>query len=175
MEPESSRVTRRSLLGAGAGVPLTVVLLSACGEGSTTGQSGSGGYGAPASPEPSETSGAGDPTPSEEAASEEPATEEPTDASLAAVADIPVGGALVVQDGPGGRPVVLARPDRDRVIAFSAVCTHQGCTVRAEQSTIRCPCHGSTYDLTGANTGGPAPSPLPRVDVTVADGQVRPA
>lgn len=59
-------------------------------------------------------------------------------------------------------------------MAFSAVCTHQGCTVAADGAGLRCPCHGSTYDLTGANTAGPAPSPLPKVEVTVTDGQVRP-
>lgn len=59
-------------------------------------------------------------------------------------------------------------------MAFSAVCTHQGCTVAADGAGLRCPCHGSTYDLTGANTAGPAPSPLPKVEVTVTGGQVRP-
>lgn len=171
MEPHTSGVSRRTLLGAGAGVPLTAVLLAACGEGGATdGTGGAGGYGAPASPAST--------TPSESESESSPPAEEPSEPageSLAALADIPVGGALVVQDGPDGRPVVLARPRRDDVVAFSAVCTHQGCTVRADQGTIRCPCHGSTYDLTGANTGGPAPSPLPRFDVTVADGQVRQA
>lgn len=168
MEPDTSGVTRRTLLGAGAGVPLTAVLLAACGgdEPATTttpGASSTSPESAP--PEPGESP--------EPGASEQP--EEPAGESLAAVADIPVGGALVVQEGPGGKPVVLARPRDEEVVAFSAVCTHQGCTVQADQGAIRCPCHGSTYDLTGANTGGPAPSPLPAVKVTVADGQVRPA
>lgn len=175
MEPEPSGVSRRTLLSAGAGVPVTAVLLSACGESGGGPAGGAGGYGQPAprpsSAEPTTTDdGSEDPT---EATSEEPAA--PEGAALAAVDDIPVGGALVVQDGPGGKPVVLARPRRDTVVAFSAVCTHRGCTVQAEQSGLRCPCHGSTYDLTGANTGGPAPSPLPKVDVTVTDGQVRQA
>ena len=172
MEPEPSGVSRRTLLSAGAGVPITAVLLSACGESGGGPAGGAGGYGQPA-PRPSSA----EPTPTDdgptEATSEEPAA--PEGAALAAVDDIPVGGALVVQDGPGGKPVVLARPRRDTVVAFSAVCTHRGCTVAAEGAGLRCPCHGSTYDLTGANTGGPAPSPLPKVDVTVTDGQVRQA
>ncbi|HEX4977694.1 MAG TPA: Rieske (2Fe-2S) protein [Nocardioides sp.] len=158
MEPDTSRLSRRTLLGAGAGVPLTAVLLTACGEDEPT----------TAAPDTEPTS--------EDAASSEPAeSEAPADESLAAVADIPVGGALVVENGPGGKPVVLAQPRDGEVVAFSAVCTHKGCTVTAEERSIVCPCHGSTYDLTGANTGGPAPSPLPKVEVTVADGQVRPA
>lgn len=42
----------------------------------------------------------------------------------------------------------------------TAVCTHLGCTVNAVETGYACPCHGSTYDLEGFNTGGPAPSPL---------------
>lgn len=155
MEPETGGVTRRTLLSAGAGVPVSTVLLTACG-GTSTGTDGSGGYGAPAAPP----------------ASESPA---PADDSLAAVADIPDGGALVVQDGPDGTPVVLVRHRDGEVVAFSAICTHKGCTVQAERSALRCPCHGSTFDLSGKNTGGPAPSPLPAVAVTVTGGRVRPA
>ena len=169
MEPDTSGVSRRTLLSAGAGVPLTAVLLSACGgdDPATTTSTPTANTSSPgsATPETSDSPETGEPA----------GSEEPAGAPLAAVADIPVGGALVVQDGPGGKPVVLARPREDEVVAFSAVCTHQGCTVRAEQGGLQCPCHGSTYDLTGANTGGPAPSPLPPVQVTVSDGQVRPA
>ena len=47
-----------------------------------------------------------------------------------------------------------------RVRVQTAVCTHLGCTVNAVETGYSCPCHGSTYDLEGKNTGGPAPSPL---------------
>lgn len=42
----------------------------------------------------------------------------------------------------------------------TAVCTHLGCTVNMVETGYQCPCHGSTYDQVGNNTGGPAPSPL---------------
>ena len=36
------------------------------------------------------------------------------------------------------------------VVAYSAVCTHQGCTVNGvSNGVITCPCHGSTFDLAG--------------------------
>ena len=148
MEPGSSRISRRSVLAAGAGVPLGVGLLAACGE-----------------DEPTPT------TTTEESPTQGSPAAEGGD-SLAAVADIPVGGALLVEKGPDGKPVVLSRPSEDEVIAFSAICTHKGCTVVAEDSRISCPCHGSTFDFTGKNTGGPAPAPLPKVDVSVEGGEV---
>lgn len=47
-----------------------------------------------------------------------------------------------------------------KVRAQTAVCTHLGCTVNAVETGYQCPCHGSTYDQEGRNTGGPAPLPL---------------
>lgn len=52
-----------------------------------------------------------------------------------------------------------------RVRVQTAVCTHLGCTVNLEESGYKCPCHGSTYDQFGRNTGGPAPAPLVFFDV----------
>jgi len=55
------------------------------------------------------------------------------------------------------------------VYALSAVCTHLGCVTRylADERAIACPCHGSRFDLEGEVTHGPAPRPLPWVDVRV--------
>ncbi|WP_029137788.1 Rieske (2Fe-2S) protein [Nakamurella lactea] len=89
-------------------------------------------------------------------------------AELAAVSDIPDGGALVVDQ------VVLARTG-DTVTAHSGICTHQGCAVVAAQSgdEVDCPCHGSRYTAsTGAVLQGPATAPLPEVQVTVKNGTV---
>jgi cytochrome b6-f complex iron-sulfur subunit len=75
--------------------------------------------------------------------------------------------------------------------AISAVCTHLGCTVRAEalsQAETRevegaplrlthrflCPCHGSRYAGDGSNVSGPAPRPLAwhHLSIAVDDGQL---
>jgi Rieske Fe-S protein len=91
---------------------------------------------------------------------------------LAKVADIPVGGA-VAATGSDGKPVIVAQPTDGEVVAFSAICTHQGCTVAPADKILKCPCHGSTYDLaTGTNTGGPAPKPLTEIPVKVEGGEV---
>jgi cytochrome b6-f complex iron-sulfur subunit len=47
-----------------------------------------------------------------------------------------------------------------KVRVQTAVCTHLGCTVNMSDTGYACPCHGSTYDRHGRNTGGPAPLPL---------------
>ncbi len=53
--------------------------------------------------------------------------------------------------------------------AFSAVCTHQPCTVQYSSGpSIRCPCHGATFSTSnGSVLGGPAPRPLPEYGVQV--------
>lgn len=47
-----------------------------------------------------------------------------------------------------------------KVRVQTGVCTHLGCTVNMVDTGYACPCHGSTYDKHGRNTGGPAPLPL---------------
>jgi Rieske Fe-S protein len=89
---------------------------------------------------------------------------------LAALDGIPRGGGVILKDPS----IVLTRTATDAVHGFSAVCTHQGCTVAAVQGgTIDCPCHGSRFDATtGAVRTGPATSPLPPVAVVVRSGNV---
>ena len=59
--------------------------------------------------------------------------------------------------------------------ALSTVCTHLGCTPNylSAENKFKCPCHGSGYRLTGVNFEGPAPRPLERHRVSLADdGQI---
>jgi Rieske Fe-S protein len=63
----------------------------------------------------------------------------------------------------------------DGVMAFSAVCTHAGCSVTgwmAKEQLLLCPCHGSEYDpkQAGKCVFGPAPRPLAALPLKNAGG-----
>ena len=62
----------------------------------------------------------------------------------------------------GSQPAILVRAADGSYRAFSAVCTHLGCTVqyRGEEHMIWCACHNGRYDLEGRNVSGPPPKPL---------------
>ncbi|HSV13065.1 MAG TPA: ubiquinol-cytochrome c reductase iron-sulfur subunit [Tepidisphaeraceae bacterium] len=103
--------------------------------------------------------------------------------------DLPLGGpqvqaypidpkSNVVRDGSRLNLIVLIRLDpsslseetrlraADGVVAYSAVCTHQGCPVNmwsSQHNAFFCSCHGSIYDPRNAARvlAGPAPRPLP--------------
>ncbi|MDT4924778.1 MAG: cytochrome b6-f complex iron-sulfur subunit [Pseudonocardiales bacterium] len=95
----------------------------------------------------------------------------PPAGALAKLSAIPVGGSVAAMQA--GKPITLARPSMGTVAAFSAVCTHLGCTVNAGGPRLHCPCHGSIFNaFTGQVVQGPASSPLPSIAVHVADGYV---
>jgi cytochrome b6-f complex iron-sulfur subunit len=59
--------------------------------------------------------------------------------------------------------------------ALLVTCTHLGCTPNylSAEAKFKCPCHGSGFRLTGINFEGPAPRPLERARIVLAeDGQI---
>jgi cytochrome b6-f complex iron-sulfur subunit len=67
---------------------------------------------------------------------------------------------FVIVPVSGQRVIVLQ--SQDQLFAFSAKCTHEGCTVTfvPAQSALWCPCHDGRFDLTGRVLSGPPPQPL---------------
>jgi cytochrome b6-f complex iron-sulfur subunit len=60
---------------------------------------------------------------------------------------------------------------KQMIYALSTVCTHLGCTpnwLEGEQK-FKCPCHGSGFYVTGINFEGPAPRPLERMGIRLAE------
>jgi Rieske Fe-S protein len=115
-----------------------------------------------------------------------------------APADLPPGGprvaalpmdpaTRVVRDGSRLNRLLVVRfePDQlseetrhraaDGVVAYSGVCTHQGCEVAVwldETKIFWCPCHDSKFDPRDAArvVGGPAPKRLAALPLKLADG-----
>jgi Rieske Fe-S protein len=137
------RTSRRTVL-LGVGGVGTVAVIAACGSTASSG-SGSGNGG----------SGNGTSTASKD---------------LGATSAIPVGGGKIFPD----QLVVVTQPTAGAFKAFTAVCTHMGCTVnQVSNGLILCPCHGSEYSIAdGSVKQGPAPTPLPAKQITVANDQI---
>ena len=74
-----------------------------------------------------------------------------------------------------GAPAILFRT-KTGVFAYSAICTHQGCTVAysASSKTMKCPCHQAEFDpnKSGQVVNGPAVNPLGKVKVAVSGAWV---
>src|SRR4051794_30024477 len=148
---------RRALQGV-AGIGLLGIagtVLSACGSdepASSTAPSVTG-----QSSEPAETmsSGGGQPSGDE----------------IATTDQVPVGGGLILEDPD---KIVITQPESGNFKAFTAVCTHMGCTVGSvEDNVITCPCHGSQYNAsTGEVVRGPAPKALAPIQIDVEGNDI---
>ncbi len=147
----TSRATpRRTVLFAAA------ALTTGCG--SDDGGDGGTSTSAPATPSAPAATPSADATPSAGAA------------PLATTAEIPVGGGTVFAK----EKVVVTQPTAGEFKAFSAICTHQGCTVnKVADGTINCPCHGSKFRVAdGSVAAGPASRPLPAERIIVSEDTI---
>jgi nitrite reductase/ring-hydroxylating ferredoxin subunit len=148
-----TEVTRRALLRGAAVSGVALPLLAACG-GSSGSSGGSGGGSGGGSAGGSGGSGGG-------GASGKVTLKE---------SQVPVGGGKILASDK----VVVTQPSKGDFKAFSAICTHQGCTVGTiSGGEIICPCHGSHYSIKdGSVTSGPAPSPLPAKKLVIKNGDI---
>ena len=77
----------------------------------------------------------------------------------------PLNLVVLVRVGSDGLDEQTRALSADGVVAYSAICTHQGCPVNQwskEKKAMVCSCHGSTYDPKNSAEVifGPAPLPL---------------
>ncbi|MGO9644361.1 MAG: ubiquinol-cytochrome c reductase iron-sulfur subunit [Candidatus Bathyarchaeia archaeon] len=93
-----------------------------------------------------------------------------TGIKLGNLANIPNNSAFYFNDSQGN-PDILIRLQNGNVVAFSSTCTHRPCTVGYDTNSglIQCPCHGAVFDPSqgAAVLQGPAPTPLPTVQLTI--------
>ncbi|QXQ11629.1 Rieske (2Fe-2S) protein [Paeniglutamicibacter sp. Y32M11] len=92
---------------------------------------------------------------------------------VATTAELSVGtrlavSAIATQGDTAGKEsgYLLFRPSEKSVLAYTAICTHQGCAVGTKAPSgegFYCACHGSAFDATdGKATAGPARGALER-------------
>lgn len=179
----ASTSTRRVLLAEFAGAAVAIAGISALLKGSYSaartlgsatgtgarggGSGGSGNHVSNAAGGPQSASGAGS-----GGASNAPSL--PAGAvKLGPANQLPNGAAATYLDPGDGSADILIRDSSGGLKAFSAVCTHAGCTVGYEGGVIICPCHGGEYSAeTGEVIAGPPPAPLAPRRVLEADGQI---
>jgi thiosulfate dehydrogenase [quinone] large subunit len=87
------------------------------------------------------------------------------------VAELPVGKTFNFVHSAQGVPAILFRT-KTGVFAYSAICTHQGCSVAYKSSTKKliCPCHAAQFDpfANAKVVSGPAERALDKVNVKIS-------
>lgn len=139
-----------------AGAGIAAVTLAACGDNS--GSAGaSANSAAPAGSAPAASAGSAS-----------------SGVKIAMVTDVPVGSIFAFEDPQGG-PAFLLQPAAGTFLAYSGICTHNGCTVGYDEAAAEfaCPCHGARFEVaTGEPVQGPAQQPLAKIAVVESGGVV---
>lgn len=157
------KISREKFIRLGSAIGVSAAgaaVISACGSSGGSGSGSSGGASSSAASGSSSTSNS--------------ATQEASGGgqAIAQASEVAPGSATKFTDS--GNPAVLVHLDGGEFAAYSAVCTHQGCTVAYQDGQLACPCHGSVFDPSnGAQVvNGPAQRPLPEIPVEVRGGEV---
>jgi cytochrome b6-f complex iron-sulfur subunit len=154
-------------LGVGAA---SASVLAACGGGG--GESGSGGSGGGSNAGEPNTGGSNGGGSTEDAGGGSNQTQAAGGQAIAQTSEVAPDSAVEFRDS--GNPALLVHLDSGDFVAYSAVCTHQGCTVAYQDGQLACPCHGSVFDPAdgAAVVAGPAPRPLQEIPIRVRGGEV---
>ncbi len=93
---------------------------------------------------------------------------------IVSASKVPVGSAYKFDDAASGSPAFVLQPKKGTYLAYSAVCTHQGCIVDwdAAASDFACACHGAIFSDTGDVVRGPARDPLAPITVIEYAGDI---
>jgi Rieske Fe-S protein len=90
--------------------------------------------------------------------------------TVATTSQVPVDGGYISSK----YNVVVTQPAAGEYKAFTATCTHQGCTVgTVANNVIQCPCHNSQFSAKdGSVVNGPASQPLAAKTINVSGGNI---
>ena len=174
------RISRKSFirLGGALGVgAASASLIVSCGSGngSSNGSGNSGDSGSDGSASSGNSgTGSGGNSGSSGGSSSKKTAAAPTGQVIAQKSQVAPNSAVQFQND--GQPAVLVHLKSGDFVAYSAVCTHAGCTVAYQKSSgdLACPCHGSVFDPSknAQVLQGPAPRPLPGIPIKIQGGKV---
>jgi Rieske Fe-S protein len=170
------RISRRRFIHLGTALGVSAAgasVLAACGGGGAGGESGNGSGGGGGEYGGGAGGGGGDSKEPSGKKTDGGTEKQPSGGqAIARTSEVAPGSALKFKDS--GSPAVLVHLQSGDFVAYSAVCTHQRCTVAYRNGQLACPCHGSVFDPTnGAEVvNGPAQLPLPEIPVEVRGGEV---
>jgi thiosulfate dehydrogenase (quinone) large subunit len=174
-DPAATRSTRRTLLAEFAGATVAIAGIAAIAKGPFKApRSLAVGSGEGAGPGAGKAGAHGSGSRQAEGAPHSAGSSVPAGATeLGPSANLPAAAAATYTDpGDGSADIVIREPDGG-LKAFSAVCTHAGCTVGYEGGVIVCPCHGGEYDAeTGQVIAGPPPVALAPKRVLESGGKI---
>jgi thiosulfate dehydrogenase [quinone] large subunit len=163
-------LTRRALVAELGATALALAGIAALFKGPYRGPAGS----------PSATAQSSDAAPTSGSGSAHQASDTGTTPSVPANAvkvgpssKVPKGQGALYNDPADGSADILIRGADGSLAAFSAVCTHAGCTVGYRGGEIVCPCHGGVFSATtGAVESGPPPQGLAKRTVLEQNGEI---
>jgi Rieske Fe-S protein len=163
MTSSTTSASRRALLATAAGTAGALALTGCGGDSDDSGGDSGDEAGSTSGSGGEDSGGSGD---------SEDSGDSGAAGAVASLDEVPVGEATAVTID--GEEAMLFRPDETTVAAFSAICTHNGCTIAPEDATgLRCPCHQSLFDAaTGEVLQGPASEPLPPISVRIEGDQI---
>jgi Rieske Fe-S protein len=94
---------------------------------------------------------------------------------IAAVDEVPIGGAVTFTYPEVHDDCILVRLDERRFVAYGQKCTHLSCAVRPVRSegVLQCPCHEGSFDLaSGRPVAGPPRRPLDLVRLELRQREI---
>ena len=169
------RISRRRFIHLGTALGVSAAgasVLAACGGGAGGGAGGESGNGGSGGGEYGGGAGGGSKESSGKKTDGGTQKQPSGGQAIARTSEVAPGSAIKFKDS--GSPAVLIHLESGDFVAYSAVCTHQQCTVAYRNGQLACPCHGSVFDP--ANNGQvvspPANRPLPQIPVEVRGGEV---
>jgi len=69
----------------------------------------------------------------------------------------------------------VVKTQDNKIVAYGPQCTHLGCAYHWDNSAkqFACPCHASLFSIQGQVLAGPAPRPLDRYQIRIANNRLQ--